>query len=47
VCHGCYNDIYIPFSKSWLWCPRNKDYECTRMITSNMVIEKIRGVLNK
>jgi len=44
VCHGCYNDIYIPFDKSWLWCPRKKDYECTRAITSEMVISEIEKI---
>jgi autotransporter strand-loop-strand O-heptosyltransferase len=45
VCHGCYNDIYIPFDKSWLWCPRKKDYECTRAITSDMVIFEINKII--
>jgi autotransporter strand-loop-strand O-heptosyltransferase len=45
VCHGCYNDFYLAFDKSWLWCPRNKDFECTRTITSDMVIKEIEKVL--
>lgn len=45
VCHGCANEI--PFDKSkWDWCPRNKNFECTTEITPEMVIEKIKDVLD-
>jgi autotransporter strand-loop-strand O-heptosyltransferase len=41
ICHGCFNDASLPFDRSWEWCPRNKNYECTRTITPEMVKEKI------
>jgi len=41
ICHGCFNDINQKFDRSWDWCPRNKDYECTKTITLEMVKEKI------
>ena len=41
ICHGCFNDKTLEFTRSWDWCPRNKDYECTRTITPEMVKEKI------
>jgi len=41
VCHGCFNDVRCNFDRSWNWCPRNKDYECSKMITPEMVKEKI------
>lgn len=42
VCRpGCFNDPALPIDRSWNWCPRGKDYECTRSITEDMVIEKI------
>jgi len=42
-CHGCYNNIYLPFDKNWLWCPLNKNYECTTSITSFDVLSKIEA----
>ena len=41
MCHGCFNDSKIVFDRGWDWCPRNKDYECSRTITPEMVKEKI------
>ena len=40
-CHGCFNDSSLPFTRDWDWCPRNKNYECSRNITFEMVKEKI------
>ena len=40
-CHGCFNDKNLVFARSWDWCPRNKNYECTTTITPEMVKEKI------
>jgi autotransporter strand-loop-strand O-heptosyltransferase len=46
VCNGCWNDSSQTFDRSnWLWCPRNKDFECTKTITTEMVIEKINSLL--
>ncbi len=47
VCHGCWNDMRCEFNHfDFLWCPRKKEardkFECTKAITSKMVIDKIR-----
>jgi len=42
VCNSCWNDINIYFDKNnWAWCPRNKNFECTKEISFEMVKEKI------
>lgn len=42
VCNSCWNDNELNFDKSnWLWCPRNKNFECSKEITFEMVKEKI------
>ena len=43
VCNSCWNDISIPdtLRDDWLSCPRNKNFECSKSITPNMVIEAI------
>ncbi|MEY4573043.1 MAG: hypothetical protein RLZ10_2313 [Bacteroidota bacterium] len=47
VCNGCWNDPNHTFDKAnWMWCPRNKNFECTSSITSEMVIEKISPLLS-
>ncbi len=49
---GCFNDKTLPINRDWIWCPRNKDFACTREITETMVInmiekiEKLRGDKN-
>lgn len=45
VCHGCFNDPTAKFDRSWEWCPRKKNYECTREITPAMVIKQIDRLL--
>lgn len=48
VCHGCWNDVNCTFDKNnWNWCPRNKNFECTKNITSDMVIKQVDKILNK
>jgi autotransporter strand-loop-strand O-heptosyltransferase len=42
VCHGCWNDPNIKLDPHWLWCPRNKDFECQRTISASMVIDAIK-----
>ena len=47
VCHGCWNDMRCEFNHfDFLWCPRKKEakdkFECSKAITSKMVIDKIR-----
>lgn len=46
VCNSCWNDKdIIHGAKPWSWCPRNKDFECSKEITSEMVIEKINQLI--
>ena len=49
VCHGCYSDTrYTLNSKEYDWCPKHKNtnrhLECTRGITADMVIDKIKQI---
>ncbi len=42
VCNSCWNDTNFKFdAKKWDWCPRNKDFECSAMISFEMVKEQI------
>jgi len=42
VCHGCFNDPSLPLERgSWRWCPRGRDFECSKMISPEMVMEGI------
>ena len=41
---GCFNDPSLKISRDWNWCPRNKDYACTKEITETMVYEKIAEI---
>ena len=49
VCHGCFNKYRLD-AGDWNWCPIHKgterQFECTKTITSSMVIEKINHLLN-
>lgn len=49
VCHGCFNSHRLD-AGDWKWCPLHKgskrEFECTKTITSSMVIEKINQLLN-
>ena len=48
VCHGCWNDKEHQFDRGdWFWCPRNNNFECTKEIKSEMVIDKINQILGK
>ena len=33
ACHGCYHDQTVEYDRYWGWCPRNRNFECTRRIT--------------
>lgn len=49
VCNGCWNKSEFKFDKGdWNWCPinkgTNKQFECHKEITGNMVIEKIKDL---
>lgn len=50
VCHGCFNDPDVKFDRGdWNWCPRlkgtSRQFECTRNITSVMVINAIKETI--
>lgn len=46
VCNSCFNDPTIEFDKGdWNWCPRRKNFECSKSITPEMVIERINKIL--
>jgi len=47
VCHACWDNHDMGFEdqRNWYWCPENKDFECTRQITPEMVIDKINLIL--
>ena len=49
TCNSCWNDPRVRFDhKDFLWCPRHKDtprqFECTRLITTEQVKSAIRGI---
>ena len=44
VCNGCWNDLSFEYTGQANYCPRNKDYECTKMITPEMVIKEIEKI---
>jgi len=50
VCHGCFNWDRLDAS-DWNWCPKHKgterQFECTKEITSEMVISQIEKIINK
>lgn len=47
-CEGCFNRLKLDPS-DWLWCPdhkgTNRQFECTKSITSEMVIKKLEKFL--
>ena len=49
VCNGCFNRHRLD-AGDWNWCPDHKgterQFECTKQITSDMVIDKINQVIN-
>ncbi len=47
ACNSCWNDVRHRFDhKDFIWCPRHKDtprqYECTRLITAEQVINTLK-----
>jgi autotransporter strand-loop-strand O-heptosyltransferase len=50
VCNGCWNNPMFKFDKGdWFWCPEHKgterQFECHKSITPEMVIDKIKHLL--
>ena len=50
VCHGCFNNDRLD-AGDWNWCPLHKNtermFECTKRISSDMVIKEINNIINK
>ena len=50
VCHGCFNSERLD-AGDWNWCPLHKNtdrmFECTKRISSDMVIKEINKIINK
>jgi autotransporter strand-loop-strand O-heptosyltransferase len=50
VCHGCFNNDRLNAS-DWNWCPLHKgtdrQFECSKQITSDMVIKEINKIINE
>jgi autotransporter strand-loop-strand O-heptosyltransferase len=50
VCHGCFNSDRLD-AGDWNWCPLHKNtsrmFECTKQISSDMVIKQINKIINK
>jgi autotransporter strand-loop-strand O-heptosyltransferase len=50
VCHGCFNNDRLN-AGDWNWCPHHKgtdrQFECSKKITSDMVIKEINKIINK
>jgi autotransporter strand-loop-strand O-heptosyltransferase len=40
ICNGCLNEEPFDYD-DWMWCPRKKNFECTRKISFNTVKENI------
>jgi autotransporter strand-loop-strand O-heptosyltransferase len=48
LCHGCAAEPDFVFDKNnWLFCPKNKNFECTKEISFEMVKEKINFLIKK
>lgn len=49
VCNGCFNTERLD-AGDWNWCPLHKNtdrqFECTKQITSKMVIDEINKIIN-
>ena len=50
VCHGCFNSERLD-AGDWNWCPLHKNtdrmFECSKKISSEMVIKEINKIINK
>jgi len=51
ACNSCWNDVREKFDhKDFLWCPRHagtsRQFECTRLITSEQVIATFKRIPN-
>jgi len=48
VCNGCLNDGSLQLNRGeWNYCPRGNDFECSKAITPEMVIEKVDKIVGQ
>jgi autotransporter strand-loop-strand O-heptosyltransferase len=52
TCNGCWNDVRVRFDHAnFFWCPRHantpRQFECTRLITGDHVIDVIKTVIGQ
>jgi autotransporter strand-loop-strand O-heptosyltransferase len=48
ICHGCAAEPDFVFDKyNWTFCPKNKNFECTKEISFSMVKKKIDALIKK
>ena len=48
VCNGCWNDPDITYDPTkWLFCPKNKDFVCSKVIQPKDVIDSIKPLMKK
>lgn len=48
VCNSCWNDKSIKFDRNnWFWCPRNKNFECSKEISVESVIKTINKLITE
>ena len=46
VCNSCWHNDQHEFDpKDWLWCPENKDFECSKEISFEMVKDNIDNLI--
>ena len=46
ICNGCWH-VYDPIRGKFDWCPKQMDFECTKSITPELVIETLKRDLFK
>lgn len=47
VCNSCWHNDQHEFDpKDWLWCPENKDFECSKEISFEMVKDNIDNLIS-
>lgn len=48
VCNGCFNNKKYNFDASlWNWCPENKNFECSKNINEDQIMEKIDIIIDE
>ena len=46
VCNGCWNDPNVTYdAENWLFCPKNKDFICSKVIQPKDVIDAVKKLI--